>query len=80
MTAVSSRPRERAPVGRRRQAEPPRESAVYDGSRLLGVIKPAAGAFVARCPMGQKIGDFPDARSAMRAICAAARGRAEAAG
>ena len=62
--------------GRRRRDEPPRESWVYDGGRLLGEIKPTAGAFVARDARGKKIGAFPDPRSAMREICRVARAAA----
>ncbi len=57
----------------RRDSKPPTESSVYDGSRLLGVIKPKAEAFVARLANGRALGEFPDARAAMRGICAAAR-------
>lgn len=56
------------------KAERPRESFVYDGSRLMGVILPKAGAFVARSPAQHPIGaTFKTERQAMRAICAADR-------
>ncbi len=59
---------------RRKDAPPPRESAVYDGGRLLGCILPKAGAFVARSPAGRPIGStFNNEVEAMRAICAADR-------
>lgn len=57
----------------RREAKAPTKSSVYDGSRLLGVIKPKAGAFVARLANGRTLGEFSDERSAMRAICSADR-------
>lgn len=56
-----------------RRREPPRESSVYDGSRLLGTITPAGGAFVAHSATGEKLGEFADERLAMRRVCAAAR-------
>ena len=52
---------------------PQAESSVYDGTRLLGVIRPQASAFVARLAAGRALGEFVDVRSAMRAICAADR-------
>jgi hypothetical protein len=74
---VAARPARRGRAGRRRRRdEPPRESWVYDGGRLLGEIKPTAGAFVARDARGKKIGAFPDPRSAMREICRVARAAA----
>jgi hypothetical protein len=37
---------------KRRRAEPPLESSMYDGSELLGTITPRAGLFAARMASG----------------------------
>jgi hypothetical protein len=60
-------------AARAQRREPPAESSVYDGRRLLGTIKPGGRAFVARDAGGKRLGEFDDARSAMRRICDAAR-------
>ena len=65
MTAVRSRKHARP--------EPPQQSAVYDGSDLLGVIKPIADAFVVCDANGKRLGAFDDP-TAMRAVTAHARG------
>jgi hypothetical protein len=57
---------------RRRPAEPPRESQVYDGSRMLGEIRPKSGGFIARTVSGRRLGSFATEKSAMKAICAGA--------
>jgi hypothetical protein len=40
---------------KRRRAEPPLESSMYDGSELLGTITPRAGLFAARMASGLAI-------------------------
>ena len=57
----------------RRDAKPPTELSVYDGGRLMGTIKPKAGAFVARLANGRGLGEFLTDRLAMKEICAADR-------
>ena len=56
---------------RARIKEPARELSVYDGGRLLGVIRPKGAAFVAHSAGGLAIGGaFATSRDAMRFICA----------
>jgi hypothetical protein len=49
------------------------ESVVYDGSKLIGEIKPKAGMFTARLASGRRLGAFTTDQLAMKAITAAAR-------
>ena len=49
------------------------ESTVYDGSLLIGEIKPGARGFTARTAGGRRLGAFASAQLAMRAITSAAR-------
>lgn len=61
------------PKRKRKAAAAPSESAVYDGSRLLGTITPKDETFVARNTAGKKLGSFATDRLAMKAITDAAR-------
>lgn len=65
-----------APVRKatRRPVKPPTVSTVYDGSRLIGEIKPSARGFTARLTSGRRLGAFATEKLAMRAITAATRG------
>ena len=58
---------------RRRVVEPPRESAIYDGSRHIGDLRPSKGKFVAYSAAGRRLGVFDDDRAAMRAVTSHAR-------
>ena len=58
---------------RPRVVEPPRESAIYDGSRHVGDLRPSKGKFVAYSAGGRKLGVFDDDRAAMRAVTSHAR-------
>ena len=49
------------------------KSTVYDGSRLIGEIRPGARGFTARLAGGRRLGAFVSAQLAMRAITSAAR-------
>ena len=58
----------------RRPVKPPTESSVYDGSRMIGEIKPTGHGFSARLATGRRLaGTFATERLAMRAITAATR-------
>lgn len=57
---------------------PAAESTVYDGSKMLGTIVERNRTFRAIDANGRKLGSFPNARDAMRAISTAARAPSEA--
>lgn len=56
----------------RRSSAPPAESAVYDGSRLLGTITERARHFAARSAAGRSLGKFQSVHDAIGALCEAA--------
>jgi hypothetical protein len=61
---------------KRRQREPDGESAVYDGARLLGVIRWRRRVCRATTADGKAHGAFPTSVLAMRSITAASKRRA----
>lgn len=71
---ASSSPAKPRNASRPRRPEPA-ELFVYNGRQMLGRIVRAGSVYIARNTDGMKLGEFADARSAMRAICAAARAK-----